>query len=100
MVRRIPEGVKRPQMQWNILSERRPNPLMAGMSDPAWVYFVHSYAPEMTGDVVATCDYGGPVVAAAQRGAVSRIVVRLGSERMAFSVNGRDASSARVGSTS
>jgi glutamine amidotransferase len=31
------------------------------------MYFVHSYAPEMSGDVVATCDYGGPVVAAVVR---------------------------------
>jgi glutamine amidotransferase len=34
------------------------------------VYFVHSYAPEVTDDVVATCDYGGEVTAAVERGAV------------------------------
>jgi len=65
-VRLLPAGVKRPQMQWNRL-EHRPTPMLAGMDDPIWVYFVHSYAPEMTADVVATCDYGGPVVAAVQR---------------------------------
>jgi len=65
-VRLLPEGVKRPQMQWNRL-DHQPTPMLAGMDDPIWVYFVHSYAPEMTGDVVATCDYGGPVVAAVQR---------------------------------
>jgi glutamine amidotransferase len=43
-------------------------PLFAGLPEPVWVYFVHSYAPEMSPDVVATCDYGGPVVAAVQRG--------------------------------
>ena len=34
-----------------------------------WAYFVHSLAPEMGDgtDVVATCDYGGPVVAAVAR---------------------------------
>ena len=32
------------------------------------MYFVHSYSPELTADVVATCDYGGPVVAAVRRG--------------------------------
>jgi glutamine amidotransferase len=31
------------------------------------MYFVHSYAPEMSDDVVATCDYGGSVVAAVVR---------------------------------
>jgi glutamine amidotransferase len=67
-VRRLPDGVKRPQMQWNRLDPRADSPLLAGLGDPAWVYFVHSFAPEPTPDVVATCDYGGPVVAAVQRG--------------------------------
>ena len=66
MVRLLPEGVKRPQMQWNVL-EHRPTPMLADLGDPIWMYFVHSYAPEMSGDVVATCDYGGPVVAAVVR---------------------------------
>ncbi len=65
-VRRLPGGVKRPQMQWNVL-DHRPTPMLAGIDDPAWVYFVHSFAPESSPDVVATCDYGGPVVAAVQR---------------------------------
>jgi glutamine amidotransferase len=67
-VRRLPDGVKRPQMQWNRLDCRAESPLLAGLGDPAWVYFVHSFAPEPTPEVVATCDYGGPVVAAVQRG--------------------------------
>ncbi len=65
-VQLLPEGVKRPQMQWNRL-DHRPTPMLAGMDDPIWMYFVHSYAPEMSDDVVATCNYGGPVVAAVQR---------------------------------
>ena len=65
-VRLLPEGVKRPQMQWNQLQHRE-TPMLAGLDDPIWMYFVHSYAPEMSDDVVATCDYGGPVVAAVQR---------------------------------
>jgi glutamine amidotransferase len=65
-VRRLPDGVKRPQMQWNVL-DHGPTPMLAGIDDPAWVYFVHSFAPEPSPDVVATCDYGGPVVAAVQR---------------------------------
>jgi glutamine amidotransferase len=67
--RLLPDGVKRPQMQWNVLDRHDPDtPLFAGLDDPLWVYFVHSYSPEMTPDVVATCDYGGPVVAAVRRG--------------------------------
>ncbi|MDQ1402642.1 MAG: imidazole glycerol-phosphate synthase subunit HisH [Actinomycetota bacterium] len=69
MVRTLPEGVKRPQMQWNRLqSVRGASPLLAGLGDEAWVYFVHSYAPDANDDVVATCDYGGSVVAAIERG--------------------------------
>lgn len=66
----LPDGVKRPQMQWNVLDRSRPSGLFDGLPDPTWVYFVHSYAPEATDDVVATCDYGGAVTAAAERGNV------------------------------
>lgn len=68
MVRLLPDTVKRPQMQWNVLDYAAGSPLLDGLDDPVWVYFVHSYAPEASPDVVATCDYGGPVVAAVQRG--------------------------------
>jgi len=71
-VRSLPDGVKRPQMQWNQLCRRdgSDGALLAGLGDQPWVYFVHSFAPEITEDVVATCDYGGQVVAAAERGCV------------------------------
>lgn len=66
-VRWIPGPVKRPQMQWNVLQRRRDHPMLGGLDDPVWAYFVHSLAPEDGDDVVATCDYGGPVVAAVAR---------------------------------
>jgi glutamine amidotransferase len=67
-VRRLPDDVKRPQMQWNVLQRRRPDSgLLAGLAPEPWVYFVHSYAPELTTDVVATCEYGGHVAAAVER---------------------------------
>jgi glutamine amidotransferase len=66
-VRLLPDDVKRPQMQWNRLDVVAPTPLLDGLDDPAWVYFVHSYAAEPGDDVVATCDYGGPVTAAVHR---------------------------------
>ena len=66
-VRRLPDGVKRPQMQWNRLDRAGDSPMFAGLDDGTWVYFVHSFAPEPTAEVVATCEYGGPVVAAVQR---------------------------------
>jgi glutamine amidotransferase len=66
----LPDGVKRPQMQWNRLDVIGECPLLAGLGDEPWVYFVHSYAAEISADVVATCDYGGPVTAAVARGYV------------------------------
>ncbi len=68
---RLPGKVKHPQMQWNRLDVVRPSALLDGLPDPAWVYFVHSYAPDDTANAVATCDYGGPVVAAVERGNVA-----------------------------
>jgi glutamine amidotransferase len=70
VVRRLPEGVKRPQMQWNLV-RRRPDqpehPLFCGLADPCWMYFVHSYAPDDPMHAVATCDYGGEITAAIAR---------------------------------
>lgn len=70
-IRLLPDDVKRPQMQWNTLSVRRPSKLLDGLPEEAWLYFVHSYAAEPTDDVVATVDYGGDVVAAVERGNVA-----------------------------
>jgi imidazole glycerol-phosphate synthase subunit HisH len=67
---RLPEDVKVPQMQWNLLERRAPSGLLAGVPEPTWVYFVHSFAAERPDHAVATCDYGGPVIAAVERGPV------------------------------
>jgi glutamine amidotransferase len=69
-VRRLPEGVKHPQMQWNTLNLTRPSALFDELPDPAWFYFVHSFAPDDLSHAIATCDYGGTVVAAVERGNV------------------------------
>ena len=61
----LPDGVKRPQMQWNRLHLTEAScPLFAGIGEGAWVYFVHSYAPRTDRGVLATTDYGGAVIAA------------------------------------
>jgi imidazole glycerol-phosphate synthase subunit HisH len=70
-VRLLPDGVKRPQMQWNQLHFTVPaNPILDGMVEGDWVYFVHSYAADSEADVIAVTDYGGPVVAAVSSGAL------------------------------
>ncbi|MBA3604591.1 MAG: imidazole glycerol phosphate synthase subunit HisH [Acidimicrobiia bacterium] len=65
-VRWIPEGVKRPQMQWNRLDTIGAEPVLAGLGDRPWFYFVHSLhgEPADPAVVVGTCDYGGPLNAA------------------------------------
>ena len=54
-------------MQWNTIDRRGECALLAGIEDPAWLYFVHSYAGDDGSFVAATCDYGGPLVAAVER---------------------------------
>ena len=66
----LPDGVKRPQMQWNVL-ERVPGTtsrFLAGAGAAPWVYFVHSYAPPVVEGTTAVCDYGGPQCALIERG--------------------------------
>ncbi|HET6954284.1 MAG TPA: imidazole glycerol phosphate synthase subunit HisH [Acidimicrobiales bacterium] len=70
VVRRLPAGVKHPQMQWNMLVRTGPSGLLRGLPEPTWVYFVHSFAADRDDHAVAVCDYGGPVVAAVERDAL------------------------------
>ena len=74
-VRRFPAGMveagetlKVPHMGWNSLQLRRPDaPLLAGVADSSYVYFVHSYYCDAADpDVVAaSCRYGDVTFAAA-----------------------------------
>ena len=69
-VTRLPESVRLPQIGWNTLQGANGSRLLAGVPDPAWLYFVHSYAAEPhDSDVVAAwCDYGRRFAAAIERG--------------------------------
>lgn len=72
-VRLLPDTVKRPQMQWNVLDVVRPTPVLDKL-DGAWVYFVHSYAvraAEIGDTCAATTDYGVEVAAVVARDNVS-----------------------------
>jgi glutamine amidotransferase len=62
-------GLKIPHMGWNELRIARAHPLFAGLEAGAHAYFVHSFAFRAANDadVLATTDYGGPVVAAIGR---------------------------------
>jgi imidazole glycerol-phosphate synthase subunit HisH len=65
-------GLKIPHMGWNTLDQRRPHPLFAGIPlgpNGLHAYFVHSYHLRVAdgADLVADCDYGGPVTALVAR---------------------------------
>jgi len=65
-VRRLESGVKHPQMQWNQLTLLEDSRLFEGLGEQPWMYFVHSFAADPNQNLLATCEYGGAVVAAAQ----------------------------------
>ena len=63
-------ALKIPHMGWNELElHGAPHPVFAQVPAGTHVYFVHSFElrPARQGDLVATADYGGPVVAAVGR---------------------------------
>lgn len=57
---RFPKGLKVPHMGWNTLKIERSHPLLAGIPDNSYVYFVHSYcgAEYDPSHVAATSFYG------------------------------------------
>ena len=73
-VRRFPadlpaRGMKVPHMGWNTLRQLRPHPLFAGIENPAYFYFVHSYhvVPDDPALAVGETEYGLPFTAAIAR---------------------------------
>lgn len=61
-----PPGLRLPQMGWNELDfVPGVHPLLDGLTPGDHAYFVHSYALEggNQAEIVATTDYGGPIVA-------------------------------------
>ena len=66
-----PEKLSIPHIGWNKLEKNRECPLMAGLGDDEYVYFVHSYAVKCADeDVAAYCEYGDKVTALVGRGTV------------------------------
>lgn len=60
VVRRIPPSpsLPSPHMGWNRLQKLRDEPLLEGIDDGAYVYFVHGYAAPPHADSVALTHYG------------------------------------------
>jgi glutamine amidotransferase len=50
-------GIKVPHMGWNTITELQ-TPLFKGLDERAWVYYVHSFAPDLCGCTIARTEYG------------------------------------------
>jgi glutamine amidotransferase len=58
-VERLPaDEVKVPHMGWNELTIERDHPIVSGIEDGDYAYFVHSYGSEVADHTVVSCDYG------------------------------------------
>lgn len=64
-VRRLEPAADRPvpHMGWSRLTPVRPDPLLAGVADGAYAYFVHGYVCPDGPSTLARADYGGRVPA-------------------------------------
>ncbi len=58
----LPAAYKVPHMGWNQAMIRRPAPMLEGLQEGDYFYFVHSYyvVPEILRSVALETDYGGP----------------------------------------
>jgi glutamine amidotransferase len=62
-VTRFEGRLKVPHMGWNSLSVRKEHPLLEGIPEGSYVYFVHSYRAGVDSRTVASSDYGGEFTA-------------------------------------
>lgn len=73
---RFPEsGPHVPQIGWNQIEEVKPHPLLAGLDEGTYFYFVHSYRVEAeeAADVLAVTDYGIRYPSICARGLVAGV---------------------------
>lgn len=58
-VERLPDDdINVPHMGWNELTIERDHPIVDGIEDGEYAYFVHSYASAVADNTVASCEYG------------------------------------------
>ena len=67
---RLPEsaGIRIPHMGWNATRQRRDDPLLRGLPDQPWFYFVHSYFAPIGAHTLATSEHGAEFSAIVQQG--------------------------------
>ena len=74
-VRRFSDHLVVPQVGWNQIRQRHAHPLLEGIADPAFFYFVHSYycEPADSRVVLGETDYGVAYASAVAHGNVSGV---------------------------
>ena len=60
-------GFKIPEMGWNTLRASAANPLLDGIADDSYVYYVHSYYAPVCTDTIAMTEFTVPFSAAMHR---------------------------------
>lgn len=60
-------GLRVPHMGWNQLSITAEDPLLAGLNDGDYVYFVHGYYLAPGAETIAGTEYGTPIAAMVRR---------------------------------
>ncbi|SHG09486.1 imidazole glycerol phosphate synthase subunit HisH [Ornithinibacillus halophilus] len=68
-INRIPDTVKVPHMGWNTLSINQNRPIIKGLPENPYVYFVHSFyaTNQNSKDLVSSTDYGVTIPAIVQK---------------------------------
>lgn len=67
IVQRFGEGARVPHMGWNSLLPQGKSRLLAGLEDPAYVYFANSYYAPLIDATSAACNYQVPFTAVIER---------------------------------
>jgi len=73
---RFPEqGPRVPQIGWNQIERAREHPILAGIDDGTYFYFVHSYYVEADdpADIIGTTEYGIQYPSICGRGSISGV---------------------------
>jgi glutamine amidotransferase len=62
------QGIRVPHMGWNTTAVSREDPLLAGLPEQPWFYFVHSYCAPLGEGTLASCLHGEPFTAIVRKG--------------------------------
>jgi len=61
-------GIRVPHMGWNTTTVVNADPLLAGLPEHPWYYFVHSYRAPLGPNTLASCNHGEPFAAIVRQG--------------------------------